>query len=263
MACNALTLPFALPVIVWLIICQCYSALLVNLGGAVLGSVVLTMLGLLPCALVYAVGLAGAVNCYKCALVDGEMDVRRRFARGIKKNALKYMLFVFIMWLSSCIAIITPTMYSYMGVSILYGVGTAVAIFQLLVLVPAMCLAMVQCVFYEDKLRHVFANSFKLYFMRAFRMIGVTAISALPFLFCLLFPFGWQIAFWVVYAVIGVSVGITFMLWYGKRYFDAVTCNYEDDVVTLCKDDPVVIGEAAEPQEPATSNQRSLSVEKS
>ncbi len=247
--CNAMLLLFSVPLIVWLIICQCYSALLINMGGAVGGSIVLTLLGMLPCSLIFAVGLSGALYCDKCILVDGYMDIRRRFVEGIKKNALKYLLFTFIMWLSVAIAIITPSMYSLMGISIMYGVGTAIAVIQLLVLAPAMCIAMLQCVYYDDKLRCILGNAFKLYCMRAFRMIGVTIVSALPFVFPVIFPFGWQIAFWVIYAVVGVSVGMIFALWYAKRYFDAVVGNFEDDVVTLCKDDEPIETLAVGPQE--------------
>lgn len=255
--CNAMLLPFSLPVIVWLVISQCYSSLLVRTGGAVGGSVILTFLGLLPCALILAVGLSGALYCNKCTLVDGEMDIRHRFAVGIKKNAPKYMLFTFIMWLSTALAVITPTLYSYMGVSILYGVGTAIAIIQLLLVAPTMCIAMAQCVYYDDKLRYVFPNAFKLYFMRPIRMTGVAIVSALPFVFCMLFPFGWQVAFWVIYVVVGVSVGMIFYLWYAKRYFDAVVGNFEDDVVALSKEDTVADEQqvdGAQVQQPASDN---------
>lgn len=240
LCCNALLLPFVLPLIAWLVICQCYSAVLSGVSGSVGGATVLTLIGLLPCALVYAVGLAGAVYCYKEMLVDGNMDVRRQFARGIKKNALKYLLFIFILWLSSVAVTITPTLYSYMGISLLYGIGLAVSIFQLLVIAPAMCLCMMQCAFYDDKLRHCLINSFKLCFMRPLRTIGVTLVSALPFCLCPILPFVPQLVFWVLFSVVGVSIGMIFYIRYAKRYFDSVVGRIQstDDVVVLGKDDP-------------------------
>ncbi len=259
--CNAMLLPFVLPLIVWIVLSQCFSALLSGITGTVGGAVVLTVLGLLPCGLIYSVGLAGAVFCTKNALVDGNMDIKHRFAQGIRKNAPRYLLFTFLMWLSMGFAVITPTLYAYMGISILYGIGLVVAVFQFAVIGPVMCLAMIQCAFYDDPLKYNFTNAFKLYFMRPFRMIGVTILSSLPFVFCLLFPFGWQMAFWVIYSVVGVSVGIVFALWYCKRYFDKVTCGCENDVVAFCKDDPVDdTAEQSEIQDVVTGNQRSVSV---
>ena len=107
--------------------------------------VVLASVGMLPCMLVYSIGLAGALYCYKSMLVDGNMDVRKRFGAGIRKNGLKYLLFAFIIWLSLSLAVITPTLYSYIGAGLLYGAGIAASVIQAAVLVPAMCLAAVEC----------------------------------------------------------------------------------------------------------------------
>lgn len=235
---NALIAPFALPLIAWIVICACYSALL-SASQAVGGGIILTALGLLPCALIYAVGLAGGVYSYKCMLVDGDMSVRKTFARGIRKNAGRYILFVFIMWLSSALAAITPTLYSFMGNSLLYGVGLAVSIFQLLIAAPAMCLCMLQCAYYEDKLRYCFSNAFKLYFMRPLRSTGVTLLCALPFLLCVILPFVVQLVFWALFVVIGVSIGIIFFLRYAKGVFDGVTerIAQTEDICVLGADD--------------------------
>lgn len=219
---NALLLPFALPIIAWIVICQCYSALLSAASQAVGGGIVLMCLGLLPCAEIYAVGLAGAVWLNKCILYDGNMGVFKRFGEGIKKNALKYMLFVFIMWMSSAIAIITPALYSLIGIGILFGIGSVIAIGQAFVIIPTMCLAMIQCVFFEDGAKIHLANAFKLYFIRPLKTIGVTLLVMLPFVICMVLPFIWQLAFWVVYVVVGVSFGLIFRLIRGKTYFDWV-----------------------------------------
>ena len=219
---NALLLPFTLPIIAWLVICQCYSALLGAASQAVGGGMVLMCLGLLPCAEIYAVGLAGAVWLNKCILYDGNMGILKRFAEGIRTNALKYMLFVFLMWLSSSLAMITPALYSLIGNAILFGVGSVVAIGQTLLIIPPMCLAMIQCVFFEDKLRLHLSNAYKLYFIRPFKTIGATLLSMLPFTLCMFLPFIWQLAFWVVYVVVGVSFGLLFRLIRGKMYFDWV-----------------------------------------
>lgn len=236
---NALLLPFGAPLIAWLVICQCYSALLSGLSGAVGGAAALTLIGLLPCSLLYAVGLSGALQSVKSVLVDGNMDIRRNFSSGIRKNAPKYIPIAFVMWASSSFAVMTPSLYLAIGNGILYGVGLAVSVFQWLVVMPAMCLATVQCAFYDDKLRYCFSNAFKLYFMRPLRTLGVTALCALPFALCAIFPFVWQLVFWVLYSVAGVSIGTIFYVWYGKRYFDEIVgrVGKTDDVVALGKDD--------------------------
>ena len=219
---NALLAPFSLPLIAWIVICQCYSALLQGASQTLGGGVVLMCLGMLPCAEIYAVGLSGAVWLNKCVLYDGNMGISRRFREGIKRNALKYMLFVFLMWLSSSLAIVTPALYSLIGIGILFGIGCVVAIGQALVIIPAMCLAMVQCVFFEDKLRCHLSNAFRLYFIRPLKTVGVTLVAVLPFAVCMFLPFIWQLAFWVIYMVVGVSCGVLFRLIRGKMYFDFV-----------------------------------------
>ena len=220
--CNAMLLPFLLPTVAWIVICLCYSTLLSAATGAVGGAFVLMILGLLPCCLIHAVGLAGAVYCYKSLYWDGNGDIRKTFAAGIRKNALTYMLCLFIMWLSFALAVVTPTLYTYTGNAILAGAGGAVAVIQSLLIVPAMCIVVVQCAFYADKLRNRFVNAFKLYFMRPLRTIGLTVACALPFAVCMLLPFVPQLVFWVLYAVIGVTLAITLYLVRAKIRFDAI-----------------------------------------
>lgn len=227
---NALLLPFSVPLIAWLVICQCYSALLSGAAHALGGSVVLTFLGILPCAEIYAVGLSGAVWLDKCILFDGNSGVLKRFGEGIRKNAPKYMLFTLIAWLSSALAVITPFSYVYIGNGWLLGAGIVVGAFQALVLIPVCCLAMIECVFYDDPVIKHLSNAFKLYFIRPLRTAGVTALCALPFVICTLLPFIWQLACWVIYSVAGVSFGIIFRLVRGKNFFDFVISKAEKAV---------------------------------
>lgn len=238
LGCNALLLPFALPFIAWTVICQCYSAVLRAASGAVGGGIVLTLIGMLPCVLMYSLGLAGALYSYKSMLVDGHMDMRKRFGCGIRKNGPKYLLFSFIIWLSLSLAVITPTLYSFMGISVLYGMGIAAAVIQAAVLIPTMCLAAVECAYYDESLRYALGNAFRLYFMRTFGTIGVTVLGALPLLVCALTPFIAQLVLWVLYAVAGTSVGIVLWLWYGKRFFDRVIGSAQtEEQVVLGEDD--------------------------
>lgn len=245
-SCNALALPFALPFIAWTVVCQCYSAVLRAASSAVGGGVVLASVGMLPCMLVYSIGLAGALYCYKSMLVDGNMDVRKRFGAGIRKNGLKYLPFAFIIWLSLSLAVITPTLYSYIGAGLLYGAGIAASVIQAAVLVPAMCLAAVECAYYDETLRAALGNAFRLYFMRTFRTIGVTVLCALPIAACALTPFIAQLVLWTTYSVLGTAFGIIFWLWYGKRFFDGVIGRSEVvEQVALGADD-IVAGGAAD-----------------
>lgn len=219
---NALLVPFTLPLIAWIVICQCYSALLNDAMNAVGGGFVLICLGLLPCVEIYAVGLSGISLVNKNFLFDGTSATIKGFGQGIKKNALRYMLFAFIMWLSFSIAVITPSLYSIIGISILYGVGSFVAIVQSLAVIPICCLAMTQCVFFDDPLSSCFSNAIKLYFIRPLRTIGITIIVMIPFCLCMIFPFIWQLVFWVLYMVVGISFSLIFILIKHKSYFDWV-----------------------------------------
>lgn len=220
--CNAMLLPFLLPTAAWIVICLCYSALLSAATGVVGGAFVLLILGLLPCGLIYAVGFSGATYCHKSLYWDGNGDIRKTFAAGIKKNALTYLLCFFIMWASLAVAFVTPTLYTYMGNAILAGAGGAVAVIQSLIIVPAMCIVLAQCAFYTDRLRSRFYNAFKLYFLRPLRTLGLTVACMLPFAICTFLPFVPQLVFWVLYAVVGVTVAITLYLVRVKARFDAI-----------------------------------------
>lgn len=219
---NALLLPFALPLIVWLVICQCYSALLKDAMDAIGGALILTCVGLLPCVLIYFVGIAGTVNVNKSILFDGSANVAKSFRQGIKKNALRYLLFGFVMWLSFSVAVITPSLYSLMGKGLLHGMGSVVAIVQAFAVIPITCLAITQSAFYNDNLHDCFANAVKLYFIRPLKTIGLTIVAMIPFCICVFLPFVWQLVFWVVYMVVGVSFGLIFLLVCHKAYFDWV-----------------------------------------
>ncbi len=243
--CNAMLFPFAMPLIAWIVICQCYSALLSGISTAVGGAIVLMFLGLLPCSLIYAVGLAGAVCCYKKLFWEGDGAIRRSFAIGIKKNAPTYLLCIFIMWISVSLAVLTPTFYSYVGIALLAGAGSAVAVIQSLAIIPVMCIVIVQCAFFEDKLKYRFANAFKLYFMRPLRTVLFTVLSVLPFAVCMLLPFIAQLVFWVLFITVGVTFGITVCLVNIKNYFDFVMKRAGEN----CAENPY---DECETEEPST-----------
>ncbi len=221
---NALFLPFALPAAAWLVICLCFSAILMGASQYLGGALILTMLGLLPCMLIGSVGAAGLVYSHKQLFWDERGGAAKTFGEGIKQNWARYLLFGFLIWLSLFIAVTAPALYISTNMHWLAaGAFVGVSVLQSLIFIPCFMLMAAETAFYTDSLKNVFANAFKLYFLRPFRLTFFAVISVAPVALIIFLPFVWQLAGWVIYLAALVTFSVTFWLSRAANLFDFVT----------------------------------------
>lgn len=227
---NALFTLFCLPFAAWIIICQCYSSLLLRFDSAPDSWYIVTFLGLLPVTLVLFIGLAGSVWAHKRIFWEENGAVAQMFGEGIRKNGFRYLLYGFLCWLSLSTAVVPTAFYvNHIANPLLCGAATAVSILQALIILPAMLLNMAQNVFYEDRLKYVFGNSFKILLLRT-RFVLYAAVALLPVAVTVVLPFIWQLSAWILFMMAVVTLSTVFFLSKSKNIFDRITQKRQDNI---------------------------------
>ncbi len=220
---NALFSLFCLPFSAWLVICQCYSSLLIKFESPLDSWYVITFSGLLPTMLVLFVGLAGSVYSHKRIFWDENGEAVKTFFGGIKRGWKRYLLYGFLCWLSITTAIAGTTFYlDNVASPILSGIAAAISVLQAFVVFPTVFCNMAQDAFYEEKLKHVFGNSFRILLMKP-SLVLYSAIAVAPLAVIVILPLIWQLSGWVLFMTVLVTPVIVFVLHKCGVIFENIT----------------------------------------
>lgn len=209
---NALFTLFCLPFAVWIVICQCYSSLLIKFESPLDSWYIVTFAGLLPTMLILFLGLAGSVYSHKKIFWDENGEAVKTFFGGIKRDWNRYLLYGFLCWLSITTAIAGTTFYiESVSDPIISGIAAALSILQAFIVFPIVFCNMAQGAFYEEKLKNIFGNSFKILLMKP-SMVLYAAIAVAPLAIIVILPLIWQLSGWVLFMIVLITPIIVFVL---------------------------------------------------
>lgn len=220
---NALFVPFCLPFATWIVICQCYSSLLIKFESVLDSWYIITFAGLLPVILILFIGLAGSVYAHKKIFWDENGRPVRTFFEGIKRDWHRYLLYAFICWASTSIAVVTSAFaLKCIDISVLSGLVVAISILQVFIVFPIVFCSMTQGAFYDEKLKNIFSNSLKILFMKP-SLILYSAVALLPIAVTVILPLIWQLSMWVLFMMVFITVIEVFILHKCSVIFEKIT----------------------------------------
>jgi len=219
---NTLFCPFCLPLAAWLIVCQCYSSILLNFDSPLDSWFIVTFVGLLPTLELFFVGLAGLNRCHKDILWDESGPTAKNFFAAVKRQFGRHLLYGALFWLSLTLAVVGTAAYlSFDLPGVLVGFGVGVCLLQALFVLPSVLTCVAETVFFSDKLSDVLANAFRLTALRP-SLVLHAAIAALPVVVATLLPLVAQISVWILFIFVISTFSVTYFLAASKRAFDFV-----------------------------------------
>ncbi len=223
LAANVLLFPFMLPLAAWIIICQCYSSLIMISGAPFYYYYIISYGGLLLTTLLYFIGLSGYVNAVAGIVFQLRGDVRQMFKEGLKKNVGRYLLNGLAVWGSATIAVASSVIWLATDFNVLFiGAAVAISLLQTLIVVPTAFLNMAQNVFFEDKMGDTLKNSLKILLVKP-SVTLFAALAVLPFAITIILPFVAQTSAWILYGFAFVTFSAVSFLLKAKRTFDGIT----------------------------------------
>ena len=196
---NLILSPFCLPLAAWIVICQCYSSLVINADASVSSANLIIFGGLLPVTLLYFFGLSGYVFTVKGIVFDKRGDVKQLFKEGVKKSGARYLFCGAAVWLSLTVAVCSTGFWLSSDLDwLIVGPFVAVSVIQAIVVVPAALMTMAQQAFFEDKPTDSWKNSFKIVILKP-SVILYSALAFVPLAVTVVLPFVAQLSMWVLY----------------------------------------------------------------
>lgn len=222
---NGLFTLFCLPFAAWIVICQCYSSLLIKFESPLDSWYIITFSGLLPTMLVLFLGLAGSVYSHKRIYWDENGEAVKTFFRGIKRDWNRYLLYGFLCWLSITTAVMATTFYlNNVASPIISGIAAAISILQAFIVFPTVFCNMAQGAFYEEKLKYIFGNSLKILLMKP-SLVLYAIIALAPLAIIVILPLIWQLSGWVLFMIVLITPIIVFVLHKCGVIFENLTIN--------------------------------------
>ena len=217
---NAILTTFFLPWAAWTVICQCFSALLIGAEQWVGVALTIWSIGNLPCFLLIAIGLPGAMKC--CANVYFEDDgrVKEGFRQG-RSNMCKYCVYALALWLSLFLAVNAWVWCPLTDMpGLLAGMCVGFALLQFVFVSTTVSVCAVQNLYFTDKFSDTVSNAVKIVLAKPGRTIGCAFLTVLPFALITLLPFVPQMVGWTVVLVVGLSAILLIPVVKHKRTFD-------------------------------------------
>ncbi len=217
---NAILTTFFLPWAAWTVICQCYCALLI--GAEQPAGVALTIwsIGNLPCFLLIAVGLSGAMKCCANLYFEDDGRVKEGFRQG-RSNMRKYCVYAVVLWLSLSLAVngwVWCPLTDMPGLFAGLCVGFALLQFVFVSTTVSVCAG--QNLYFTDKFSDTVSNAVKIVLARPGKTIGCAFLTALPFALIMLLPFVPQLIGWTAVLAFGLSAILLIPVVKHKMTFD-------------------------------------------
>ena len=227
---NFILSPFCLPLAAWIVICQCYSSLVIRIGESVSGTNLIVFGGLLPTTLIYFAGLAGYVFTVKGVVFDKRGDVKQLFKEGFKANWARSLFCGFTVWASLSVAVSSVNFWLGSDFDwLIVGPAAAISFLQSLAFIPAAFLSMAQNVFFTDSPVDTYKNSFKILFLKPYTILA-SALSLLPVAVTVVLPFVAQLSMWVLYIFLFTTFSVVFFLLPVKKIFDGLVGKKDEEI---------------------------------